>query len=140
MVTKLNQLTLFAISALFLSGCLKEMQFVEFKSGDSAQGVWDSGKGEVRVYLEDGEVLTGKYTKISNARFTIGAGIGRYGRRTGYGVYPSVGVRGTGNFYSLLHSAKTGLVLEIVADYNILSRSGHGEARSNDGRVYKVVF
>ena len=39
MVTKLNQLTLFAISALFLSGCLKEMQFVEFKSGDSAQGV-----------------------------------------------------------------------------------------------------
>ncbi len=116
------------------------MELVDFRSGASAEGFWDQGKGELRLYLEDGEVLSGKYVKMNNARFTIGAGLGGSRHFSGVRVYPSVGINGKGNFYALLHSEKSSLVVEVVADYNLWSRKGYGEARSNDGRVYKVVF
>ena len=63
---------------------------------------------------------------------------GGHGARAG--VFPSISIDGQGNVYSLLEDPNSHLVMEIVADYNWLWGGGHGEARTNDGRVYKTVF
>ncbi len=132
---------LFLIIPFFLlAGCNKDMQLVEFKSGAKAEGFWDSGKREIRVYLEDGEILSGKFTKMSHARFRVTTGVSFGGRHTRAGVYPSVSIDGQGNIYALLEDQKSHLVMEVVADYNWLWGHGHGEARTNDGRIYKVIF
>ena len=132
---------LFLLPALFLlSACSKNLQLVEFKSGAKAEGFWDSGKRELRIYLEDGEILTGKFIKMSHARFRVTTGVGFGGRHTRAGVYPSIGIDGQGNIYALLENPESHLVMEVVADYNWLGGGGHGEARTNDGRIYKIVF
>ena len=129
-----------ALPLLFLSGCVKDMDMVEFKTGDKAEGFWDPGKHELRVYLEDGDVLTGKYVKMNSPRFSIGANVGGFGSRGIWGVHPRVGFKGVGNIYALLESSKSSTAMEVIVDYKMISGSGHGEARTNDGRVYKVVF
>ena len=138
-----NKVFRFLPAILFLSllgGCLKDMHLVEFKTGDSAKGFWDTNKGEIRVYLEDGNILRGPYSTVSNARFSIGTPVHIYRGHVGVGVYPRVGFSGRGNIYALLEDDDSHLVMEIVADVNKWSGSGHGEARTNDGRVYKVIF
>ena len=92
------------------------------------------------MYLEDGEAVTGQFVKMSNAGFTIGAGLGGSSHYPGVRVYPSLGINGKGNFYALLRSAKSNLVVEVVAIYNFCSKKGYVDTRSNYGRVYKVVF
>ncbi len=137
----MKRFLIFLPALLLLSGCMRDMQLVEFKSGARAEGFWDTGKREIRIYLEDGEILTGKFTKMSHARFRITTGVGLGGRGgTRVGVFPSVSIDGQGNVYSLLEDPKSHLVMEVVADYNWLWGGGHGEARTNDGRVYKAVF
>ena len=52
------RLTLFIIIiSLYLFGCSTTMQLVEFKSGEVAEAFIDANKGEIRVYLPDGEIL-----------------------------------------------------------------------------------
>jgi hypothetical protein len=137
----MKKVILLALVVFGLSGCMKDLQLLNFKTGDSAEGFWDSGQGELRVYLEDGDILRGKFVKMSNARFSIGASIGTFGRRGGFGsIRPSIGWKGVGNVYALLESDKSSVAMEVVVDYNKMSGRGHGEARTNDGRVYKVVL
>ena len=136
----MKNVILLALVVFALSGCMKNLQLLNFKTGDSAEGFWDSGKGELRVYLEDGDVLRGKYVKMTNARFSIGASIGSYGRGGFGSIRPRIGWKGVGNVYALLQSDKSSVAMEVVVNYNKISGRGHGEARTNDGRVYKVVL
>jgi hypothetical protein len=139
----MKKVLLLALIVFGLSGCMKNLQLLNFKTGDSAEGFWDAGKSELRVYLEDGDVLRGKFVKMSNARFSIGASIGTSfgGRHGAFGaIRPSIGWKGVGNVYALLQSDKSSVAMEVVVDYNKMSGKGHGEARTNDGRVYKVVL
>ena len=127
-------------SCMLLGGCLKDMRMVEFKTGETAEGFWDSGKGELRVYLEDGRILAGPYAKMSNARFSIAIPVHVYRGHVGIGTIPRVGFSRHGNVYALLDDENSSLLMEVVADINAWSGSGHGEARTNDGRVFKCVF
>ncbi len=134
------RLTLFiVIVSLCLFGCSTTMQLVEFKSGEVAEAFIDANKGEIRVYLPDGEILKGPYSTITNPRFSIGAGVGGYG---GTRVYPSVSLDPGSKLYALLSSqdASSTLVMEIIADQSKFTGKGRGEARTNDGRVFKIVL
>lgn len=125
--------------SLCLYGCSTTMRLMEFKSGEVAEAFVDSNKGEIRVYMPDGEILIGPYNTLTNPRFRIGAGLGGHG---GGRVYPTVRFDTGSKLYALLSSEKasSSLVMEIIADQSTLSRKGRGEARTNDGRVFKIVF
>ena len=122
-----------------LCGCSTTMQLMEFKSGEIAEAFIDANKGEIRVYMPDGEILKGPYSTMTNPRFSIGAGLGGH---WGGGVYPSVSLDPGSKLYALLSSqdAASSLVMEIIADQSKFSGKGRGEARTNDGRVFKIVF
>lgn len=51
-------------------------------------------------------------------------------------------IGGTGQAYALISSTKPGskLMMEVLATYGVLSGHGWGEARTNDGRKYKLTF
>ena len=51
-------------------------------------------------------------------------------------------VGGTGRAYALIPSTKPGskLMMEVIVTYGVLSGHGWGEARTNDGRKYRVTF
>ncbi len=124
----------------FLWGCVTSMRFVEFSSGDTLSGAFDKGKGEIRVIMPDGETLSGIYRITTRARFTIGATVGKYGKHTGVGVSPRVSIPSKKQVYALIGSPTSSLLMEVILDYNRWSGRGHGEAITNDGREYKVIF
>ncbi len=115
------------------------MEMVEFKSGEKAEAFVDANKREIRVYLPDGEILKGPYSIATNPRFSVGAGIG--GSR-GSVIYPSISLDPGSKIYALLSSEKPAstLVMEVIADHSKVTGTGRGEARTNDGRVFKIVF
>ena len=130
----------FATALLLSGGCSQTLKLVEFKSGDSFSGTFDQSNHEVRIVLSDGEVLSGKYRATSNARFSLGTSLGRVGSHGIWGISPHVGFRTKKHAYALLDSASSNLLMEVIVDYNALWGGGYGEARTNDGREFKVLF
>jgi hypothetical protein len=59
-----------------------------------------------------------------------------------YATGQSRTIGGTGRAYAIISSTKPGskLMMEIIASYGVLSGHGWGEARTNDGRKYRVTF
>ena len=116
--------------------------------------------GSVEVVMPDGEVLSGTYTGIrgvdivsfSNStgfQNTTGSVVSNNGLNATGTVssnYSEAGstrtVGGQGKAYALLSSTKSGsrLVMEIIAIYNVVGGGGFGDARTNDGRVYRVIL
>ena len=131
---------LICLALPFLWGCATPMSFVEFSSGDRLSGDFDRGKGEIRVIMPDGETLSGIYRITSKARFSIGASLGKYGKHTGIGVSPRVSIPSRKQVYALIGSPTSNLLMEVILDYNRWTGGGHGEAITNDGREFKVIF
>jgi len=59
-----------------------------------------------------------------------------------YATTQSRTIGGTGKAYAMLPSTKPGskLMMEVIVTYGVLSGHGWGEARTNDGRKYRVTF
>jgi hypothetical protein len=59
-----------------------------------------------------------------------------------YATGQSRTIGGTGRAYALISSTKPGskLMMEVIVSYGVLSGHGWGEARTNDGRKYRVTF
>ena len=132
----------------FLGGCVQKMQVVDFKTGTSLDAQFDKGSRQVTVVMPNNEVLTGKYSAVSNATFSFGHA---YGRATAYSgayssaaygssSYRSITSGGVSNAYALLRSNRSKLMMEMVVQYSDFNGHGYGEARTNDGRRYKVQF
>ena len=130
------------ILPLLLVGCgtTRQLQLTEFSTGETMEAFLDPATNQIRAYMPDGKVITGKYTTLSNARFTFGGGIGNSGGRIGIGVLPSVGLESKANIYAMLTSSDSSLAMEVIADFNKWTGRGKGEARTNDGREYSVIF
>ena len=136
----MRRILLICLALPFLWGCVTTMKFVEFSSGDTLSGTFDKGKGEIRVIMPDGDVLSGIYRITTGARFTIGASIGKYGKHTGIGITPRVSLPSKKQVYALIGNTTSNLLMEVILDYNRWTGGGHGEAITNDGREYKVIF
>jgi hypothetical protein len=142
-------------SLLLLSGCATPgVTFVEIETGEVLNGKFisrtdvDGADGTAEVTMPDGELLSGPFSFVpgnDEIRFSAataaatanvpdsGIGAQRTNRsRTG----------GQAKAYALLASTTQGsnLVMEIVVIHSVAGDHGLGEARTNDGRVYKVKY
>ena len=123
----------------------------------------DSGStgGKCEVIMSDGEVLAGQYQGIRGTdEISFSNSVGTINANTQYsnnknsntinaktqGRYSETGatrtIGGQGKAYAILTSTKPGstLVMEIIAIYNVVGGGGFGDAKTNDGRVFKVIF
>lgn len=128
---------------LFQTGCTnsRHAEGYEWASGKKIDVFLNTGQKTIRLYLDDGELIEGSYTYDSNAQFSFGTGVVFGGGGIAGGVFPSLGIDGKTKIYSMLRSKnKPALMIEIVADYNRFDGTGQGEARTNDGRSFKLVF
>ncbi len=128
------------LNVILLSGCAHQIKFVEFSTGIYVYGTIDKSNRTIKVTLPNGEALEGKYTKNSGAKFSIGATVGKGRSSSIWGVSPRLGIGGKKQIYSIITSHSSKLIMEIIADVSWPSGSGFGEARTNDGRVFKVIF
>ena len=152
----MKKLLLLAGSALLFTGCTmtREATFANFETGEVLTGVFKDSPatdGTCEITMPDGEVLKGKYSGVrehdtlsfgsafATATATGPAGTA-FGSASAFGSSRSVG--GKGRAYALLTSTKPGskLMMEVIAVYSVLGGHGWGEARTNDGRAYKVQF
>lgn len=133
---------------LLLSGCVHKMQIVNFETGTVLDAQYNEANRMVTVIMPDGEILTGQYSAVSNASFSIGNTFGSataysgissataYGSSTSYALTSG----GASNAYALLRSSTSKLMMEIIVQYSGWNGHGFGEARVNDGRHFKVQF
>lgn len=144
------------VLALVASGCstTRIAKLVEFETGEILTGKFtDSAAtgGSVQVRMPSGELLTGRYSAVrekdeltfTSATVSANAESGTnsaYFNSSGFGTQRTVG--GQGKAYALLTSSTPGskLVMEIIVTYGVLDGHGFGEARTNDGRSYRVQF
>ena len=146
---------LICLMLIVLTACTRTATLVNFETGEVLKATFTDGpgtNGNVEIVMPDGEVLQGQYTgmrgneSISFTNATASAygydSSGSSATALGTGAAQSYSVGGQGKAYGLLTSTKPGskLVMEIIAVYGVLSGHGHGEARTNDGRKYKLQF
>lgn len=134
---------------LIAFGCVAQnlnLQLTNFKSGQSLQGATlNKSNKEVTVVMQDGEVLKGKYITMRDKSISSGSIKPKtrlslnpqLSRSQGLNV-KSVTVSNTGKGYALLKSSSSKLMMEI--NFIFSGNHGFGDARTNDGRTYKVQF
>jgi hypothetical protein len=136
---------------IFLGGCAAkhDVVLVGFtNTTDVLRGTFDERDDTVTVIMPDGEVLSGGYSSMDSVDpvtvdpyFGWGISSGRYARRGGWGgvgIGFNVGYESTK--YALLKSATSDLKMEIIMTLRSWSKNGFGEAKTNDGRVYKKQY
>ncbi|MDD3344385.1 MAG: hypothetical protein PHR87_12520 [Sulfurospirillaceae bacterium] len=140
-------LTTLSIMLIF-TGCSHKMTYVDFSSGEVLMGHYVEMSKDVEVKMPNGEVLKGKYSNVHNSSFAFGnsftTGTATVGTTTAFGSANtfgnSISVGGAGKAYALLRSETSTLMMELLVDYSVWDGSGFGEARTNDGRRYRVQF
>lgn len=136
------------LSLLFiLSGCVRvhNIQMVDFNSNETLMGVFDERDNSVFVTMPDGEVLSGGYSSISNdgaVSFSnsFGFSSGRYYNGGFGGVGVGFNLNAESTKYALVTSKTSELKMEILMSIRSWTKDGFGEAKTNDGRVYKIQF
>jgi hypothetical protein len=140
---------IFIAIALLLGGCVSkhDISLVGFNSEEVLKGVFDESNNTVTVVMPDGETLSGGYSSLdgdepvylsntfgysSGGRYRRGGAFGGVGLGLNFG-YESVK-------YALLTSQTSTLKMEILMTIRSWSKNGFGEAKTNDGRVYKIQF
>jgi hypothetical protein len=133
------------LSLAVLCGC-RHLTLTSFETGETLKAKSYSLPRTIYVTMSDGEVLKGHFAAIANESIGIGFGSATaYGggtSATAFGNSTSYAVGGPGSVYALLKSTKPGshLMMELTAVYSPMSGHGYGQARTNDGRTYKIVF
>jgi type IV secretory pathway TrbL component len=135
---------LLAVAAL-LCGC-HTVSLTSFDTGETIKVHSHAFSRQLWAEMPDGEILKGKYATVSNESvgFTAGSttAFGGGTSATVAGNSTSYNSGGKGTVYALLKSTKPGskLTLEITGTFNPVNRQGFGQARTNDGRAYRVIF
>jgi hypothetical protein len=123
----------------FLSGCVvHDIHFIHFDTGEVLTGEFQEITRDISVTMPNGELLSGKYSAVSNDSFMFGTSFGRVGRTPVFGTSTGVSTGGASSAYALLKSEKSKLMMELIVSYS--GTHGYGEARTNDGREYRVQF
>ncbi|MDR3346705.1 MAG: hypothetical protein LBS73_05985 [Campylobacteraceae bacterium] len=143
-----NILILVAV-LLLLGGCVSkhDVTLVGFNTEGVLKGVFDESKDTVTVVMPDGEVLSGGYSSLEREEpvsfsntfgYSSGSRYGRGGSFGGVGIGLNFGYESTK--YALLTSETSTLKMEILMTIKSWSKNGFGEAKTNDGREYKIQF
>ena len=123
--------------AILLLGCVRNIELTHFQTGQVLQGKYNQINRTVTVVMPDGEILKGKYSAVANASFTFRVAPAYSSTVTATSPSYRISSGGGGQAYALLKSETSSLMMEIIVKY---SYHGFGEARTNDGRTYKVQF
>ena len=95
-----------------------------------ATGTFTQSPRKVTITLPNGEIFAGQWSAVKNAAFTFGLTGDVAASPTFVGVGDQV--------YALLKSNQ-GVLMEVIANYGS-GTGGVGQARTNDGRTYRVQF
>lgn len=141
------KLSLLSLILLFLVGCARQHQIalVDFNSDEVLMGVFDERDNSVIVTMPNGEILKGNYSSIDNdGAISFGNSIGYSSGRYRNGGFGGVGIgfnlNSDSTKYALLSSEESELKMEILMTIRSWTKNGFGEAKTNDGRVYKIQF
>jgi hypothetical protein len=107
--------------------------------GETLTGSFGPGRA-VKITMPDGEILEGTYSVASNATFSTGTAVARSGNSITTISSHVANSGGASEAYALVKSQKSRLMMEIIVTYSPTNTQGFGEARTDDGRVYKVQF
>ena len=141
----LKCLVLVFAAALF-SGCAHTLTFTSFETGEVLKGRATAVSRTIRVAMTDGEIVEGKYSAVdsSSVGFSFGSATAFSGAATAtaFGSGTSYMLGGPGSAFALLKGTKPGskLMMEMMVSYSAMTGHGFGEARTNDGRKYRVQF
>jgi hypothetical protein len=116
-------------------GCTYDIKFINLSDGKTIIGQYNKADKSVTMTLPSGEFMKGEYVALTNA--SIGVGSLFYGANVANMMSVSAG--GTSNGYALLTDEK-GTVMEIIFSYSEWSGHGFGNAKTNKGHEYKVMF
>lgn len=151
-------------TSLFLSCTItKTAMLVNTETGERISATFkDSNKtgGTCQAIMADGEILTGRYAGVRGTDIiSFGSSSGGFNSTTDYsykgknilnsksqtnfsetGATRTMG--GQGKAKAILYSTKPGskLTLELIVIYNVLGGGGYGDAKTNDGRTFKVII
>ncbi|MDI6775666.1 MAG: hypothetical protein QMD03_00250 [Syntrophales bacterium] len=131
---------LLIVLSFIIAGCVHKIEITHFQTGQVLQGNYNELNRIVTVVMPDGEVLKGKYSAVSNASFSFGTATAFSGAATATGFGYGISSGGKSQAYALLKSKTSTLMMEIIVAYSEWTGHGFGEARTNDGRSYKVQF
>jgi hypothetical protein len=128
------------LTFILFMGCSAGMTLTNFQSGEVLKGKFNQWDRSVTVEMPNGEILSGKYSDVNNSSMTFGSAFAYSGSSsaTVFGTGYTVG--GSGNAYALISSKTSKLLMEIIVSNNDLSGHGFGDARTNDGRSFKVQY
>ncbi len=127
------------LSCALLVGCAHSISLVNFSSGETLAGEYNELTREISVTMPNGEIIKGQYSAASNSSVSYGTGFAASGGNLASGFGTSFSSGGASQAYALLRSSTSKLIMEMAVTYGS-NRQGFGEARTNDGRVYKVQF
>lgn len=127
---------LITFMAILLIGCAHPVTLTNFNTGETLNGEFNTGTREITVTLRNGELLSGKYSAASNSSVTFGTVFAGSG---GFAGGTAINSGGASQAYAILKSQSSSLMMEVIVTYGT-NNNGFGEARTNDGRVYKVQF
>ncbi len=141
----MKKIILLLAVTFLLCGC-NTLTLTNFDTGETLKGTAHRMSRNIWVTMPDGEVLKGKFAAVSNSSMAVGFGsataFGGGTSATAFGNSTSYAVGGSGAVYALLKSTKPGskLMMEITANFNPMNSHGFGQARTNDGRTYRIMF
>ena len=122
---------------LFFIGCIHQIQLTNFETGEILPGQYNEIEKTVTVTMPNGEVLKGKYSSVSNASFSYGS-VTSWTPVYSHGTVWGYSASSRGQAYALLRSNISRLMMEIIVVFS--GNHGFGEARTNDGRRFRVQF
>ena len=126
----------------FLIGCTHHVELTNFQTGEELYGAFNDTTRETWVEI-DGIRLTGKYASVSGdtVGFSFGSALasGSSGVISATGSSMGWGMSNAHTGYVLLKNPDSKLMMEVIVNAG-WDNHGWGEARTNDGRTYKVVF
>jgi hypothetical protein len=126
-----------------LTDCTYNVKVINFESSQTLHGGFNTFNRAVWVTMEDGTKLSKKYVEIRDDKLTFGNTFGSVFTGTTFGSFSTFGssysLSSTSIGYAILSNPNTKLMMEVLVKANF-DNTGYGEARTNDGRLYKVIF
>jgi hypothetical protein len=126
-----------------MAGCSYKVQLIDFDKGETLQGGFNTCTRAVWVFMPDGSRLSGKYVEIRDDKISFGSGTGSVFAGASFGAFSTFGssfsLGSTSIGYAILKHPDSKLMMEVLVKAN-WDNTGMGEARTNDGRHYKVIF
>jgi len=122
------------VGMLAVVSCVHKAELINISDGTIIEGTFNTGDKTLKVLMPDGEMLKGRYVTLSSA--SIGVSSLFYGTNTATMLTGSSG--GVMDGYGFLRGDK-GTIMEVIFRVGT-DNHGFGDAKTNKGDTYKVMF